>query len=134
MVLSRAAIFEKYHYFILPTAQLFPFDVNMHWPHEIAGQKMETLPRMDERRASEKLFDRLGGFGFGFGLHEPHDRLFQHSIASPAKPLVDILGKTMVQRVYEIAQRAKLLDSVVVATDDERIVKAVEVPSTFHAT
>jgi amidase len=34
--------FEKYDYFILPTAQLFPFDVNMPWPHEIAGQKMET--------------------------------------------------------------------------------------------
>jgi amidase len=34
--------FEKYDYFIVPTAQLFPFDVNVHWPHEIAGQKMET--------------------------------------------------------------------------------------------
>jgi amidase len=34
--------FEKYDYFIVPTAQLFPFDVNMNWPHEIAGQKMET--------------------------------------------------------------------------------------------
>jgi amidase len=34
--------FEKYDYFILPTAQLFPFDVNIHWPKEIAGQKMET--------------------------------------------------------------------------------------------
>src|SRR6516162_7960860 len=34
--------FQKYHYFILPTAQLFPFDVNIHWPQEIAGQKMET--------------------------------------------------------------------------------------------
>ena len=43
----------------------------------------------------------------------------------PAKPLVDILGRTMVQRVYEIAQRAKLLDSVVVATDDERVASVV---------
>jgi amidase len=34
--------FGKYDYFVLPTAQLFPFDVNMHWPQEIAGQKMET--------------------------------------------------------------------------------------------
>jgi len=34
--------FEKYDYFIVPTAQLFPFDVNLHWPHEIAGKKMET--------------------------------------------------------------------------------------------
>ena len=34
--------FEKYDYFILPTAQLFPFDVNLHWPQEIAGKRMET--------------------------------------------------------------------------------------------
>ena len=34
--------FEKYDYFIVPTAQLFPFDVNLHWPREVAGQKMET--------------------------------------------------------------------------------------------
>jgi amidase len=27
---------------ILPTAQLFPFDVNLHWPQEIAGKKMQT--------------------------------------------------------------------------------------------
>ncbi len=34
--------FEKYDYFIVPTAQLFPFDVNLHWPQEIAGTKMQT--------------------------------------------------------------------------------------------
>jgi amidase len=34
--------FEKYDYFIVPTAQLFPFDVNLRWPQEIAGKKMET--------------------------------------------------------------------------------------------
>lgn len=44
----------------------------------------------------------------------------------PAKPLADILGKPMVQHVYENAKRAKRLDSVVVATDDERIVAAVK--------
>ena len=32
--------FQKYD--IVQTAQLFPFDVNIHWPQEIAGQKMET--------------------------------------------------------------------------------------------
>lgn len=41
------------------------------------------------------------------------------------KPLADICGKTMVQRVYERAQAAGLSD-VVVATDDERIFKAVK--------
>ncbi len=43
----------------------------------------------------------------------------------PAKPLAEILGKTMVQRVYEIAQKAELLESVLVATDDERVAAAV---------
>jgi 3-deoxy-manno-octulosonate cytidylyltransferase (CMP-KDO synthetase) len=39
----------------------------------------------------------------------------------PGKPLIEILGKTMIQRVYEQASQSKLLDKVVVATDDERI-------------
>jgi amidase len=34
--------FETYDYFILPTAQLFPFPVELDWPREIAGRKMET--------------------------------------------------------------------------------------------
>jgi amidase len=34
--------FERYDYFIVPTAQLFPFEIDMHWPQEIAGTKMET--------------------------------------------------------------------------------------------
>ena len=34
--------FERYDYFILPTAQVFPFDAESHWPQEIAGKKMET--------------------------------------------------------------------------------------------
>lgn len=33
---------ETYDYFIVPTAQLFPFDANLDWPREIAGRKMET--------------------------------------------------------------------------------------------
>jgi len=34
--------FEKYDYFIVPTAQVFPFDANLDWPKEIAGVKMTT--------------------------------------------------------------------------------------------
>ena len=34
--------FATYDYFILPTAQLFPFPVELDWPQEIAGRKMET--------------------------------------------------------------------------------------------
>jgi 3-deoxy-manno-octulosonate cytidylyltransferase (CMP-KDO synthetase) len=44
----------------------------------------------------------------------------------PGKPLVSLAGKPMIQRVYERAKMATLADSVMVATDDERIVKAVE--------
>ncbi len=43
----------------------------------------------------------------------------------PAKPLLDLLGKTMVQRVYEQAKKSRMLNSVVVATDDERIADVV---------
>lgn len=42
------------------------------------------------------------------------------------KPLADILGKPMIQRVYENAARARCIDAIVVATDDRRIVHAVE--------
>ncbi len=39
----------------------------------------------------------------------------------PGKPLVNILGKSMIQRVYEQAKKAKTLDDVWVATDNQRI-------------
>jgi len=39
----------------------------------------------------------------------------------PAKALVDIGGKSMIQRVYEQASKATKLSQVIVATDDERI-------------
>lgn len=44
----------------------------------------------------------------------------------PAKPLVDICGKPMVQRVYEQAKKSALLTDVIVVTDDERIESAVK--------
>jgi len=44
----------------------------------------------------------------------------------PAKPLVDLGGKTMVERVWSRASQCRLLDRVVVATDDERIQRAVK--------
>lgn len=39
----------------------------------------------------------------------------------PGKPLADINGKSMIQRVYEQALLSQELDDVIVATDDERI-------------
>ena len=39
----------------------------------------------------------------------------------PGKPLIDICGKSLIQRVIEQCQRAKTLSEVIVATDDSRI-------------
>jgi 3-deoxy-manno-octulosonate cytidylyltransferase (CMP-KDO synthetase) len=43
----------------------------------------------------------------------------------PAKPLADIHGRPLIQYVYETARKAHSLNSVLVATDDERIASAV---------
>ena len=42
----------------------------------------------------------------------------------PGKPLVKLRGKPLVQHVWERAGRAKLVDRVIVATDDMRIAEA----------
>ena len=42
------------------------------------------------------------------------------------KPLADILGKPMIQYVYEGVAESKLIDEVIVATDDQRIMEAVQ--------
>lgn len=44
----------------------------------------------------------------------------------PGKPLAIIGGKPMIQHVYENASKAKLLDQIIVATDDRRIEQAVK--------
>ncbi|WP_022853190.1 3-deoxy-manno-octulosonate cytidylyltransferase [Thermodesulfatator atlanticus] len=44
----------------------------------------------------------------------------------PGKPLALLAGKPMIQHVYEQAKKCPLLEKIVVATDDERIKKAVE--------
>jgi 3-deoxy-manno-octulosonate cytidylyltransferase (CMP-KDO synthetase) len=44
----------------------------------------------------------------------------------PGKPLVSLAGKPMIQHVWERAGRAERVTRVIVATDDERIVRAVE--------
>ncbi len=42
------------------------------------------------------------------------------------KPLADILGKPMIQHVYEGVRQSKLIEEVIVATDDQRIIEAVK--------
>jgi len=44
----------------------------------------------------------------------------------PGKPLVSLAGQPMIQRVYERAKSAQRVDRVIVATDDARIMKAVQ--------
>ena len=59
----------------------------------------------------------------------------------PGKSLVDIKGRPMIQWVYERTKRSELIDRVIVATDDERILSAVKsfggeaiMTSSHHAT
>ena len=44
----------------------------------------------------------------------------------PGKPLVDIAGKSMIQRVVEKVQECASISQLVVATDDERIFNHVQ--------
>lgn len=44
----------------------------------------------------------------------------------PGKPLADIGGKSMIQRVYEQAKKCELMEKVIVATDDEQIFAHVQ--------
>jgi 3-deoxy-manno-octulosonate cytidylyltransferase (CMP-KDO synthetase) len=44
----------------------------------------------------------------------------------PGKPLVQINGKSMIQRVYEQTAKAKLMTKIIIATDDDRIAEHVK--------
>jgi 3-deoxy-manno-octulosonate cytidylyltransferase (CMP-KDO synthetase) len=59
----------------------------------------------------------------------------------PGKPLIDLKGKSMIQRVYEGAQKSTMITDLVVATDDQRIIEEVKrfngnvvLTSSFHTT
>jgi amidase len=41
-------LFERYDFLALPTAQVWPFDVQSRWPKEIAGKTMDTYHRWME--------------------------------------------------------------------------------------
>ena len=44
----------------------------------------------------------------------------------PGKALANILGKPVIERVYENAQKAKLIEQIIIATDDERIAETAQ--------
>ena len=44
----------------------------------------------------------------------------------PGKPLLDICGKPLIQRVWEMVSQVRNIDEIVVATDDDRIAKTVQ--------
>jgi amidase len=41
-------LFERFDILVLPSAQLFPFAADTHWPQEIAGRRMDTYHRWME--------------------------------------------------------------------------------------
>ncbi len=51
------ALFETYDYVVLPTAQLFPFDKDEHWPTEIEGTPMSSYHRWMEVSAIGTLLN-----------------------------------------------------------------------------
>lgn len=51
------SLFERFDLLALPAAQVFPFDVKMHWPREVAGQTMDSYHRWMQVSA----FATLGG-------------------------------------------------------------------------
>jgi amidase len=51
------ALFERYDLLVVPTAQVFPFPVETHWPREIAGRAMDSYHRWMQVSA----FATMGG-------------------------------------------------------------------------
>ena len=49
-----------------------------------------------------------------------------HSTRLPGKPLALIDGRPMVEHVYRHAEAARLVDAILVATDDQRVAEAVD--------
>ncbi|NBA96410.1 amidase [Pseudomonas sp. R5(2019)] len=45
---ALAKLFECYDYLLLPSAQMFPFDADVHWPRFVAGREMDTYHRWME--------------------------------------------------------------------------------------
>jgi amidase len=46
--LAVLRLFDRFDALLMPTAQLFPFDATLTWPHEIAGRSMDAYHRWME--------------------------------------------------------------------------------------
>lgn len=62
------ALFDNFDYLLLPSAQVFPFDAELDWPHAIAGREMDTYHRWMEAvvpatMASLPALSAPAGFG-----------------------------------------------------------------------
>jgi len=62
------ALFDNFDYLLMPSAQVFPFDVEQDWPHAIAGREMDTYHRWMEAvvpatMASLPALSAPAGFG-----------------------------------------------------------------------
>lgn len=64
-------LFERYDYLILPSAQVFPFDVEIDWPVEVAGRKMDTYHRWMEVVVGPSMAGLpVAAMPAGFGANE----------------------------------------------------------------
>ena len=46
--LHMRGLFERFDHLVLPTAQVFPYPADLHWPERIAGREMDTYHRWME--------------------------------------------------------------------------------------
>ena len=70
---AALALFERYDFLALPSAQVFPFDLARHWPAEIEGRAMDTYHRWMEvvipaTMAGLPVVSVPAGFGGPLGL------------------------------------------------------------------
>jgi amidase len=102
----RAAmrLFERHDFLAAPVAQVFPFDVTLAWPKEIAGRTMDTYHRWMECVVPASLLGLpaislpagFGGGGLPAGLQligRPRDDIGLLKIASAYEAATDWLGQ-----------------------------------------
>ena len=45
---ALVALFDRYDYLVMPTAQVFPFEAEQHWPKQVGGREMDSYHRWME--------------------------------------------------------------------------------------